>query len=132
MATHQDTLLQGRKVADFFVRQVPLREIGQFRQLESDPAALVAFCVTDVDLDAIRHETFLELLDACQEVNGPLARRLETEEAKASARQMALLREHQPALYEQAETQMVEQLKTLMTAGATLPVSSPASAESAE
>ena len=128
MATYQDTLQQGREVEGHFVRQIPIQEMAAYRQAESDPVALVTFCVPDLDVIELDHARFLALLDAAQEVNGPLARRLETEEAKASARQMTLLREHQPALYEKAEAQMVAQLEALMTAGVTSPTSSPASA----
>lgn len=95
------------------VKQLPIRLLGSYRSVEGECVSLLLLCVEDMteeQIDGLSHESIITLLDTAKELNSPLARRLELEEAAATARQMELIREYQPEVYEIATRQISEKM----------------------
>lgn len=114
--TNQDIIFGNREVAvtnldgstaTITVAQMPFSRIRAYRtaEAENDEGMAVLKLVTGLDdagLGKISASSLYDLLDAAEEVNGPLARRSEMREKTRTTRTMETMRTQYPELFEEA------------------------------
>jgi hypothetical protein len=124
--TPNDILFGGREVVvtdrsgaprTIQIRQIRIREIPAYRRAEQDPVDQVAFVtgLTPEEIDGLSYESFKQILDGAEAVNGPLARDSEEREQAKTKRALDIAREQMPDLYAEASKELVQSMQLMMT-----------------